>query len=79
MKAFLFLALLFPLATQATTLNCLNPQTQKQYKTRCSKVLDPMKFKRGEKNFVNCLGELQDGYEAGICEKVNLEWQLKSK
>lgn len=79
MKYLGLMTFIISFATHAVTLNCLNPQTQKKFKTRCSKVLDPMKFKRGERSYVNCVGDLEDGYQVGICEKVNLNWQQKAK
>jgi len=59
-------------------LNCtqVNGLTKKQ-RALCRSVIDPMKAKRNEFQKLDCLGELEDGYQVGICEKVDLKEQAR--
>ena len=57
--------------------NCLTPSIQKRHLKLCSNVIDPIKFKKGDKENIDCTKPLQDGYGAGICQKVNEKEQRK--
>ncbi len=57
--------------------NCLTPSVQKRRFKLCSNVIDPIKFKKGDKENIDCTKPLQDGYDAGICQKVNEKEQRK--
>jgi hypothetical protein len=66
-------------AFASSTINCVTKKTALKYRTLCKSIIDPMKFKNGEMSVLNCASELGDGYEASICEKVNLNDQLRMK
>ncbi|MCX6116299.1 MAG: hypothetical protein NT027_02060 [Proteobacteria bacterium] len=62
------------------TINCLQRKKLNSYTTYlCQTVVDPLKFKNGEWSERNCLTEIEDGYSAGICEKVDVRLQFEMR
>lgn len=76
---YFFIFLLFFSNAHSQIVNCLDHKIQKNYKTLCRSILDPIKFKAKQKKTINCTDDLEDGYTVGICEKISLAEQKKMR
>ena len=61
----------FSAESKTKTFDCTDHDVQRMHKRLCRRVFDPIKFKKGEISKINCIAELEDGYDVGICSAVN--------
>jgi hypothetical protein len=58
-------------AEKAATINCLDKTVQAKHQKLCRHVVDEMKYRSSTYSVIDCTKDHEDGYAAGICQKVN--------